>query len=76
MSNHRGTVLSATSPPAGELQDDSSGPDVRSSPDRAIRWSLWVILVATVALIGFVIYATVHLRGPTCWRTSVSVCRS
>lgn len=57
-------------PPDGELQDDASGPKGGFDPDRAVRLILWVTLVAIAALLGFAIYATVHLGGPKCFGTS------
>jgi hypothetical protein len=47
-----------------------------SDPVRAIRFIVWVTLLASAALIGFVIYAVVYLGGPACWGTSLSLCRS
>ena len=43
--------------------------------DRAIGVVVWVALLATAALIGFVIYATVHLGGPSCFGRVAGFCR-
>ena len=63
-------------PPDGELQDDSPGAEADFISDRAIRVIVWVVLLATAALIGFVIHATVHLGGPSCFGKVAGFCRS
>jgi len=56
--------------------DDSPEAEDGSDPVRAIRLVVWVTLLASAALIGFVIYAIVYLGGPACWGTSLRLCRS